>query len=284
MHRLRPGRLIPAAVVLIGAAILPMSATASGSTDSGNDIARKPPVAASTEPTTPSRPLSSSAVGALFQPGRTSHFCTAAVVDSPHGNVVVTAAHCLAGTGIGLRFVPGYGPSGSGPAGAWVVTGAYTDPAWLSDQDIRHDYAFLTVSPADGAPAGRTVQSVVGAVGALSRSLVVDQPVELAGYTDGSNDQPVTCAVQPTSTPDGGAGSPTVSCPGFRAGTSGSPWVQQVSGKRRLVGLVGGLHQGGCSDDVSHSPAFDSSVTAVLARASSGGPSDTFPVPDDDGC
>jgi hypothetical protein len=53
------------------------------------------------------------AVGALVTvdgSGRLgTHFCSASVVDSPAGNLVITAAHCLAGrTPGGFVFVPGY--------------------------------------------------------------------------------------------------------------------------------------------------------------------------------
>src|SRR5262245_1814190 len=53
------------------------------------------------------------AVGALFTltpSGRLgNHFCTGTVVDSPKGDVVLTAAHCLSGQNPGsFAFVPGY--------------------------------------------------------------------------------------------------------------------------------------------------------------------------------
>src|SRR5262250_1511468 len=51
------------------------------------------------------------AVGALFSEntGRLgTHFCTATVVHSPHGDLAVTAAHCLSGTSRPIAFVPGY--------------------------------------------------------------------------------------------------------------------------------------------------------------------------------
>ena len=58
------------------------------------------------------------AVGALFTTsagklGR--HFCTATVVNSPAGDLVITAAHCVSGTS-GVVFVPGY-DNGTTPYG-----------------------------------------------------------------------------------------------------------------------------------------------------------------------
>ena len=51
-----------------------------------------------------------SQVGALFQGAWQSnpHFCSASVVDSPSGDVIATAAHCLSGNGQDLEFVPMY--------------------------------------------------------------------------------------------------------------------------------------------------------------------------------
>src|ERR1700684_117423 len=64
-------------------------------------------------------------VGALFtvSDGKLgSHFCTASVVDSPAGDMLVTAAHCLTGYSLtapaGIAFVPGYS-QGATPYGIW---------------------------------------------------------------------------------------------------------------------------------------------------------------------
>ena len=74
------------------------------------------------------------AVGALFtrssgQLGK--HFCTASVVDSPAGDLVITAAHCVTGAAGTVEFVPGY-DHGSTPYGVWTVTKVYVDRAWRS--------------------------------------------------------------------------------------------------------------------------------------------------------
>src|SRR5262245_50917342 len=65
-------------------------------------------------------------VGALFtvtpsgQLG--THFCTASVVDSPGGDLIVTAAHCMNGrTTREVAFVPGYS-RGLEPFGVWTVS------------------------------------------------------------------------------------------------------------------------------------------------------------------
>lgn len=235
----------------------------------------------------PSPPSLVPAVGPLFLPGQTQHYCTAAVVDSDSGDLLVTAAHCLAGTGAGLRFVPGYGASGSGPRGSWTVTAAYAPTAWLHGEDPHADYAFLRVVPADASSTvgrGRphTVEGSVGSVGSPGPA-TVGAPVVVAGYAAGEDDAQIVCgsSVQPS------AGEPSVKCGGLGIGTSGGPWISGTSGEPAdgsLVGLIGGLHQGGCTDALTYSPRFDTTTTALLRRADADGPSDALPVPGSDGC
>lgn len=288
-------RLFPFLFMAVGAMLLPVGEAAHGSTDPGGTarIRATPPAPASappavrTTPVGPSAPLRSSyspAVGALFLPGQNSHYCSAAVVRSASRHVVMTAAHCLSGAAVGLRFVPGYRPDGTGPAGSWTVTAAYADPAWLADRDPAHDYAFLSVAAADGAPRDRSLEAAVGSVGALDGGAIPGMPVTVSGYQAGAGDQQRVC-VASTSSPaaDGGTG-PRVECPGFGTGTSGSPWMAATSDGDRVVGLIGGFHQGGCTDDVSHSPPFDFATAALLDRASAGGPGDVLPVPGSNGC
>src|SRR5579864_9416684 len=102
------------------------------------------------------------AVGALFTEtsGKLdSHFCTASVVHSAHGDLAVTAAHCVTGKPGQLVFVPGYA-NGKEPYGVWPVTRVYTDAAWQSGQNQDDDVAFLRLSDAsDGVP----VEDITGA-------------------------------------------------------------------------------------------------------------------------
>ena len=126
-------------------------------------------------------------VGALFQGAWQSnpHFCTASVVDSPSGDVIATAAHCLSGNAKDLEFVPMY-HDGQAPYGQWNVTGAYVSQRWMQDQDPQADFAFLTVSPQHAGGTERTVQSFVGGD---ARPLVEQLPapeirLDIAGEVD----------------------------------------------------------------------------------------------------
>ena len=203
------------------------------------------------------------AVGALFgeSSGRlSSHFCTASVVDSPHGDLAITAAHCVTGASGQIAFVPGYA-NGTEPYGVWQVTRVYTDAAWQSGQDPDDDVAFLQLS---GAPGGAPVEAVTGAEhvtsDAAARALV-----RVIGYPD-SADQPVSCVnwtklFSPTQL--------EFDCGGYTNGTSGGPFLADVSassGQGTVIGVIGGYEQGGDLPQVSYSVAFGAAV-AVLYQA-----------------
>src|SRR5579884_3747285 len=160
-------------------------------------------------------------VGPLFAGGPGGrHFCTASVVRSGPGDLILTAAHCVSGTGTGLYFAPGY-RDGLAPFGYWRVTAAYVEPAWSRSAVPQADYAFLRVVPSGTARPSR-IQAAVGG-----------------------------------------------------ATLAGAPVV---------VGLIGGLKQGGCSASVSYSPQLGVAAQALLARAAAGGPADSVPAAPPDGC
>ncbi|MEE1929898.1 trypsin-like peptidase domain-containing protein [Streptomyces sp. TRM 70351] len=109
--------------------------------------------------------------------GRTG-VCSGAIVDSPSGSVIATAAHCLTSPDRPDRpraawFAPGYeaGPgAGSGALGAegamehgWKVVSYHVPPGWDVNRPLEdilpHDYAFVTVEKKQG----RSVQEEFGA-------------------------------------------------------------------------------------------------------------------------
>ncbi len=211
------------------------------------------------------------ATGALFYPSFLGlvpklggdHFCTASVVNSPTRDLLVTAAHCVFGIGVSIEFAPLLHDTAL-PAGVWDVTKIYIDPAWTKSFDPRHDVAFLRV-----APHGRTrVQDVVP--GHPLGSPTAGQPVNVSGYPLGTRGRPITCTA-PLKLVDGYSG---IGCAGFGNGTSGGPWVQAG----HVVGVIGGLEQGGCSPDVEYSTPFGAAVRALFARAVAGGPGDLVPI------
>lgn len=247
----------------------PTSASASASNPAVPAQAARPSATAD--------PPTLSAVGPLFAAGLPSvHTCTASVVSSPTGNIIVTAAHCVSGTGAGQLFAPGYDDGGV-PYGTWVVQRAYLAPSWITHQDPAVDFAFLVVAPSTTNRTRASVQSVVGA-NTLGSAPATGQQVTVAGYTIGHDDLPVVC----TATVYRTRGYPSFDCPGFADGTSGSPWISHynaATGTGTITALIGGLNQGGCTADTSYSAPFTDTVKQVYARAVAGEPADeTLPA------
>jgi len=207
------------------------------------------------------------AVGALFRMsnGRLgSHFCTASVVNSPHGDLVITAAHCVSGAS-GMVFVPGY-DSGRTPYGIWTVTKVYADQAWASSADPDDDVAFLRVSqPGSITP----IEDVTGAE-QLGTGSPTRQLVEVIGYPD-SADQPIACqnwTREPM--PD----QLEFDCGGYTDGTSGGPFladVNSLTGQGTVIGVIGGYEQGGLLPQISYSSMFGANVAALYQVAVAGG-------------
>jgi V8-like Glu-specific endopeptidase len=203
------------------------------------------------------------AVGALFtasggQLG--SHFCTASVVHSTHGDLAVTAAHCLDnGQGQQVVFVPGY-DNGKKPYGVWAVTAVYADQAWQSSQDPDDDVAFLRLSDLNGVP----IEHVTGAerIGTVSAKRTL---VRVIGYP-GQTDQPIACLnwAQPYS-----ATQLEFDCHGYTDGTSGAPFLaaSSASGQGTILAVIGGYEQGGDTENVSYASAFGASVMALYRQA-----------------
>jgi len=207
------------------------------------------------------------AVGALFtmsggKLGR--HFCTASVINSPHGDLVITAAHCVSGTS-GAVFVPGYdhGPS---PYGMWRVTRIYADRSWTSSADPDDDVAFLQVGqPGSIVP----IEDVTGAE-QLKTGMPARQLVEVIGYPDATG-TPIACrnwTREPM--PD----QLEFDCGGYTDGTSGGPFLADVNpqtAQGTVIGVIGGYQQGGLTPQISYSPMFGANVAALYQLAVAGG-------------
>jgi V8-like Glu-specific endopeptidase len=215
-----------------------------------------------------------SAVGALFTLSSSGqlekHFCTASVVDSPTGDLAVTAAHCMQHEVAGeVAFVPGYS-AGHEPYGVWLVTQVIEDHRWRNLSDPDDDFAFLVVmQPGGGVP----VQDLTGGE-ALGIGEPADRAVKVAGYPDTSNTM-VSCDNTAV------AFSPTqfqFDCDGFTDGTSGSPLLADgvpvgatgqaaTDGVDIVIGVIGGYEQGGYTASVSYAARFSAEFAALYQRA-----------------
>jgi V8-like Glu-specific endopeptidase len=210
-------------------------------------------------------------VGTLFgvsDGSLTSHHCTGSVVDSPEGDIVITAAHCVYG-GSGAEtdeaFVPEY-DNGSMPYGVWNVSAVYVAPQWAADRDPDYDVALIVVHRSG---SNTPIEDVVGA-----DSLAVDQSytslTEVVGYPS-DTDQPITCTNYTT---EFSSTQLRWDCDGYPGGTSGSPFLTGVdprTGRGTVVGVIGGYQTGGDGPNVSYSVHFGSAVSQLLARAEASG-------------
>jgi V8-like Glu-specific endopeptidase len=207
----------------------------------------------------------SAAVGALFTTSGgqlASHFCSASVVNSPSGDLVLTAAHCVSAHQVSpIVFVPAYA-DGQAPFGIWTVTKVIVDQNWQSAQDPDDDFAFLVVRRA-GTSA--TLQSLTGAE-AVGIDQPSDQPVTVVAYPDGVN-TPISCDNETL------AYSPTqleFACNGYTDGTSGGPFLIDVIGSNdpgMVIGVIGGYEQGGLTPSVSYSARFGPSMATLYRTA-----------------
>jgi V8-like Glu-specific endopeptidase len=205
------------------------------------------------------------ATGALFvgtadDPG--AHFCSASVVASAAGNMIMTAAHCVAdGDGTpprtGMTFAPGY-QNGVAPHGYWTVTSAGVGPAWLADGDPDDDVAYLTVD----RPGSPPIQQVTGAYRVDFTDPVADVDVTAVGY---NTDEEEATTVSGTATPWSST-QWELDAPGLSDGASGGPLLGGPAGTE-IVGVVGGHEQGGDTSDVSYAAALGTALRSLYNQA-----------------
>ena len=193
-------------------------------------------------------------VGALFPDSGGvlgGHFCTASVVDSPAGNLLITSAHCLTGRPPGtVAFAPGY-HRGQFPYGVFPVTAVYTDRAWSARRSVDDDVAFLRV-------AG-DVQQYTGAL-TLATGFG-PRTTRVIGYPD-SRGRPVTCTA--SAAWQWAGRQLRFTCGGFPDGTSGGPWITTAG---QVYGVIGGYQQGGYVSWISYSPYFGAAVRTLYDQA-----------------
>jgi V8-like Glu-specific endopeptidase len=218
-------------------------------------------------------------IGALYANAQaTQHACTASVIHSPDGDALITAAHCVSGSGAGMVFVPGRHGTRT-PYGRWTVTAAYVDPKWVTRQDPDDDVAFLTVAPRTSNGGRTEIERVTGGY-ALGSTAQRGQRVTVTGYPAGGANRPITCSAKIYRTKE----FPSFDCRGYVGGTSGSPWLRMTRQGPQVVGIIGGLNQGGCHDYTSYSPPLARDADQAYVRASGEAPADVAPQRGGDGC
>lgn len=278
-----PARLLATAGVLLALAALPACASASTyPTTSGPTAAPHTTRSAKAAAPAAQKFGGTPTVGALFPSAALPlHVCSASVVLSANKSVILTAAHCVqGGHDAGYVFAPGY-HDGKAPYGFWKVKAAYGAPGWVKHTKSRDDFAFLVVAPRMIHGKATRLQTVTGA-NLLAGKPTKGTTVSVPGYPLGVAGGPIHCRAKVFYR----GVFPGFHCGGYVDGTSGSPWLERAKhgGHRRVAGLIGGLHQGGCQASTSYSPPFGAAAARALSRAGHNKPSDSFPTPPGDGC
>ncbi|MED2789233.1 hypothetical protein P4261_26735 [Bacillus thuringiensis] len=162
----------------------------------------------------------------FYSSGGLNYSCSAAAINSPYKNLVMTAGHCVhQGNGgnwhSNMAFVPAY-YNGSTPYGIWTWKQARTFVSWMNNRNYDYDQAFFSVFPKDG----RNLINTVGGNG-LSTGYGTNQPnVRIWGWPaqdpyDG--EYPYYCE-GPTSRSGSDA---SMRCR-MNEGASGGPWLRTI--------------------------------------------------------
>jgi V8-like Glu-specific endopeptidase len=184
--------------------------------------------------------LAARAEGALFSTIRgVDYACSGTVVNSPGGDLVLTAGHCLhegaaaGGFASNVIFIPGYA-NGTTPYGIWHARQLTVTNAWGYQQDFDQDAGFAAFRPL----GGQTLGAVTG--GGLPIGFGTGwQPQTVLGYPklppyDGAT--LMSCSGSPRPDPNGGT-SLGVAC-AMTAGASGGAWVTGLAGGTGTVDSV----------------------------------------------
>ena len=192
-------------------------------------------------------------VGALLIEGHAEPACTASVVRSTHGDVLLTAAHCL---GLTLRhnltFAPAY-HDGKAPLGMWAVTRQFMPARWFPRNPkyrVNNDFAFLIVR---GDVQRHTGAEIVGSSSPLPAL------VRVVAYVNYRDRYPISCMRQPETIMVEGERQLKFVCGGYVGATSGAPFLVGNT----VVGVLGGYEHGGIWRSVSYASPFGPALHAL---------------------
>lgn len=200
--------------------------------------------------------------------------CSAAVVSSKSGDLIVTAAHCVYDTDTqtwfnnnNWVFIPAFS-NYNGPYGTWTARSFLVNPAWISSGDYNYDVAFVALSTLNG----RHIRDVVGAQG-----IAFNQPRSAYTYSFGypsnldSGLYLKSCVGFTRNSPflwNNYAGQ-GLSC-NMGRGCSGGPWMQDVDDATG-IGYVTSVNSFTIDNipNVMNGPYFETNIKSLYDQASS---------------
>ncbi|WP_408895457.1 trypsin-like serine peptidase [Nocardioides sp. R1-1] len=216
-------------------AAVPLELDASGRKIAADDLAGRGASAASAQASPGLR-----STGKLFfrdpADGK-GYVCSAASVNTPERNLIVTAGHCVFSTHDGcvlfcrprhyftdFAFVPAY-DRGLAPYGRWSGVRAITQQAWIQDEADGHDQAFVALAPQGGA----NLVDVVGGNGLAWNYPLREDGVRVVGWPaqapyDGETRQECVGSTTPAQQ----SGDAQIACP-MTGGASGGPWFLRMA-------------------------------------------------------
>lgn len=217
-------------------------------------------------------------VGRLyFTQGRGKFECSASSVDSPRGNVIVTAGHCVTEDGVAstnVVFVPGLTPT-SAPYGRFSVTKLFTTPQWKgNDQSsaaaLNYDVGFAVVAP--NAVTGKSLEDTAGAYGidfsdALGQVTVLGYPGQNP-TADGNTLQFCSGLQFADNGADVDATTDRATWCDLGGGSSGGPWLRGFDAARG-TGTITSVVSFSYDNDsgILYGPRFGDVVRAVYGEA-----------------
>ena len=171
----------------------------------------------------------------FFTSGGSRYVCSGSVVDSEHGNLVLTAGHC-AHDGAGgsyvtdFAFYPRYRSGADSTLGVWTVANGnlLTTDEWATTANaFENDAAFAKVTPRAN---GQTLEQAIAAAGGIIPTMNFSHPadntkISAFGYPAAGkyNGQTLTYCSGPVLT--GYDREQTLSIPcDMTGGSSGGPW------------------------------------------------------------
>ncbi|MBW1602317.1 trypsin-like peptidase domain-containing protein [Streptomyces sp. JJ66] len=210
--------------------------------------------------------------------------CSGAIVDSPSGSVIATAAHCLTSpehpaVPRQAWFAPDYPGDPAGPSAVvdqgWKVVSYHTPPGWDVNRELDailpHDYAFVTVEER----AGRSIQQTYGANRLAFAPVDAGEPVLPMGYPAAPPYDGETLAhclggaellTEQTAHASNVGGLLLRPCP-LTQGASGGPWLQDYDTATESGTVVGVMSVGSGDGRVLGRPFPASAGRALFAEA-----------------
>ncbi|GAB2772604.1 trypsin-like serine peptidase [Streptomyces sp. NPDC054796] len=228
----------------------------------------------------------SKTVGKLVSqlPGGQGEVCSAAIVDSPNGSVLATAAHCVRSPEQksepqAMYFLPGYDRAGGAEAvvkKGWKIESWHTAPQWdvnkQVEQVLPHDWAFLKVAKRNG----RTIQETQGAGNTLQfepvgggRTATLGYPVappydgETLHYCSGN-----AHLYKRGEIADANVGALALKPCKLTQGVSGGPWLRNYDSAKQAGTLVA-VTSVGDQDELLGRP-YPASARSLFARVGGG--------------